>query len=324
MKRIQFVNKKPEFTAQAGVQFETVAGTLNLGVDVEFDYTSETDSNLFSGGRLLLDINGEKVLANGNFASFKLNPTWGQDGDVGADNIWIKFGVQNNWAIQAGQDTYVAASGTTMYRANFARGRTNEKDDTTGADGQLTFTKTMGDAAGFELTAQSLNDGDTVIVRPVMTYAADKVSMAFGLELPVAATDNDDYAAIGGSVDDGMKWIGSGATVSYQATDDLALTLRAAYLADDRVDNNEIDAMTAGINAQYQNFFIGALYGEVDADLAASNSEEIQVYASYRIPTLLEIQNFDLYLGAGYSDSKVNGVNKDDVVGARARLKYVF
>ena len=121
--------------AHAGATFDTPAGTLNLGADVEFDYTSETDSNLKSGGRLLLDINGEKVLANGNFAGFKLNPVWGQDGSRGADDVWIKFGVKNDWAIQtghfeaadlspAGQDTYIASSGTTMYRANYARGRT--------------------------------------------------------------------------------------------------------------------------------------------------------------------------------------------------------
>ncbi|HEY5715336.1 MAG TPA: carbohydrate porin, partial [Psychromonas sp.] len=98
--------------AHAGATFDTAAGTLNLGADVEFDYTTQSgedysesgdaDIDLTSTGRLLLDVNGEKVLDNGNFAGFKLNPTWGQNGKAGADDIWIKFGQKDNWAIQAG------------------------------------------------------------------------------------------------------------------------------------------------------------------------------------------------------------------------------
>ena len=327
--------------AHAGATFDTAAGTLYLGADVEFDYTSEggekfnnrvaedADADLFSSGRLLLDINGEKVLENGNFAGFKLNPVWGQNGDAGADDIWIKFGVKNDWAIQAGhfeaidlspagQDTYIAESGTVMYRANFARGRNDES-----GGGQMTFSKTMGDAAGFEVTAQSLNDGDTVVVRPVVTYAADKLSMVAGAEIPALANE-EDYNNIVGTPDDGADWFGLGGAASYAATDDLTLTVRAAFLTDDRVDDNSVDAYTAGINAQYQYFFIAALYGEADADVDTFDTEELQIYASYKIPAILDVDNFDIYLGAGYSDAEVNGVSKDDVVGARVRLKYIF
>jgi hypothetical protein len=329
-------------TAHAGATFDTTAGTLNLGADVEFDYTTQDskqealDTDLYSSGRLLLDINGQKVLDNGNFAAFKLNPVWGQDGSAGADDIYIKFGQMHNWALQAGhfeatdlspagQDTYIAESGTVMYRANFARGRTNVKEDQTGADGQMTFTKTMGDSAMFELTAQSLNEGKTVVVRPVVTGdLGDSVTMAVGAELPAVA-DNDDYYSITGeAADDGKDWLGFGGHVTWQTTENLALTARAAYLMDERVDANNIDAYTAGLNAQYQNFFISALYGEADADDDAYDSEEIQVYASYRIPAILDIDNFDIYLGAGYSDSKVADENQDDVIGGRVRLKYIF
>ncbi|NRA55419.1 MAG: carbohydrate porin [Gammaproteobacteria bacterium] len=306
--------------AHAGATFDTPAGTLNLGADVEFDYTSETDSNLKSGGRLLLDINGEKVLANGNFAGFKLNPVWGQDGSRGADDVWIKFGVKNDWAIQtghfeaadlspAGQDTYIASSGTTMYRANYARGRTS-------ADGesqvQATFTKNIGAAAGFEVTAMSADEGDAVVVRPAVNYAVDNVSMAFGLEVPVAGKGDD------------ADWLGLGGYVSFAASDDLTLTARTAYLADDTDAANSMDSLTAGINAQYKNFFIAALYGQTDADSAASETEELQVYASYKIPMILDIKNFDIYVAAGWSEAKLNDVTQDDVVGARVRLKYVF
>lgn len=321
--------------AHAGATFDTAAGTLNLVADIEFDYTSETHSNLFSGGRLLLDINGSKVLENGNFAAFKLNPVWGQNGSAGADDIWIKFGVQNNWALQsghfeaadlspAGQDTYIASSGTTMYRANFARGRTDENDDNTGADGQMTFTKTLGDRAGFELTAQSRNDGDTLMVRPVVTYAMDSVSMVLGAEFPVAAKEDSSFSITGDTSDKGKNWVGFGGAATLQATDELALTARAAYLADNRVDTNEVEAMTAGINAQYQHFFISALYGKVDADVNTDDTKELQIYASYKIPTVLDIDNFAIYLGAAWSEADINGVTQDDVMGGRVRLKYIF
>ena len=118
--------------AHAGATFDTSVGSLYLGGDVEFDYTSETDRDLYSSGRLLVDINGQRSLDNGYFAAFKVNPTFGQNGGTGVDDVWFKFGMSDNWALQAGhfeatdlspagQDTFVASSGTAMYRANFAR-----------------------------------------------------------------------------------------------------------------------------------------------------------------------------------------------------------
>lgn len=317
--------------ANAGQTFDTAAGTLYLGGDVEFDYTTQTgeaydgtsvESDFNGSGRLLLDIHGERVLDNGVFAGFALNPTWGQNGDDGADDVWIKFGVKNNWALQAGhfeamdlspagQDTYVAESGTTMYRADYARGR-NDED----GGAQMTFTKSS-DAVGFELTAQSQDDGNTVIIRPAVSAdLSDKLAMSLGLELPV----------VGDTVgtNDSKDWIGFGGALSLQATDDLTLTARAAYLADDRDQTNSIDSYTAGLNAQFRNFFISALYGESDSDADALDTTETQVYASYKIPAVMDLDNFDIYLGAGWSQAELNNASKDDVIGARVRLKYIF
>lgn len=343
--------------AHAGATFDTAAGTLNIGADVEFDYTTQsgeqfnidpnaasiadltTDakSDFAGSGRLLLDINGERVLENGSFAGFKLNPTWGQNGSRGADDVWIKFGVKNNWALQAGhfeaqdlspagQDTYIAESGTVMYRANYARGRTN---DETSGEAQVTFNKTMA-GAGFELTAQSQDNGNLVILRPVVTASlSDTVSMAFGLEVPVAGEDLMADTAFGPEPVDSKDWIGAGGSVSFQASDDLTLTARAAYLADDRYQNMSIDSYTAGLNAQFKNFFISALYGASDyADLG--DTTETQVYASYKIPAVMDLDNFDIYLGAGWSKAEISSdllasdITKDDVIGARVRLKYIF
>lgn len=329
--------------AHAGATFDTSVGSLYLGGDVEFDYTSETDRDLYSSGRLLVDINGQRSLDNGYFAAFKVNPTFGQNGGTGVDDVWFKFGMSDNWALQAGhfeatdlspagQDTFVASSGTAMYRANFARGRLGEtdydnfdgEDDAITGDGQMTFTKTIGDSAGFEMTAQSRNEGEAVIIRPLVTFAGDKVSAAFGGELPVMADESEFATFPGQTVDDGEDWYGVGGWVAFQATDDLTLTARGAFLSDDRMDDNTIEAYTAGLNVQFQNFFIAALYGETDADIDTYDEEETQVYASYKIAGIMGMDNFDIYLGAGWSDSELNGASQDEISGARVRLKYIF
>jgi predicted porin len=312
--------------ANAGQTFDTAAGSLYLGGDVEFDYTSETDKNLASGGRIEVVIQGERVLDSGAFAMFKVAPRIkAGDGDHETGDLKLGFGMKDDWSITtgrfeaadlstAGQDTYIAESGTTMYRAATARGRTGES-----GDAQVTFNKAMG-AAAFELTAQSQESGDLVILRPVVTAdLGHKVSMTFGLEVPVVG--NDDNAR------DEADWLGAGGSITLQATDDLALTARAAYLADDRAQTNSVDSYTAGLNAQFQNFFISALYGESDADANTTeikDTTELQVYASYKIPAVMEIDNFDIYLGAGWSEAKISDVTQDEVVGARIRLKYIF
>ncbi|ABM05387.1 raffinose porin [Psychromonas ingrahamii 37] len=309
--------------ANAGQTFDTAAGSLYLGGDVEFDYTSQTNDNVTSGGRLLIDIHGQKVLDNGAFASFAVAPTFGQTGGTGTDDVKFAFGMQNDWSLTvgrfeaqdlspAGQDTYVASSGTTMYRAATARGRVSGS-----GDAQATFNKTMS-AAGFELTAQSQDNGDLVILRPAVTAdLSNKVSMIVGLEVPVAGNE------VAG-VSDSADWLGAGGALILQATDALTLTARAAFLADDTDQTTSVDSYTAGLNAQYNNFFISALYGESDSDSDANDTTETQVYASYKIPAVMEINNFDIYLGAGWSEAELNKVTQDEVVGARVRFKYIF
>ena len=193
-----------------------------------------------------------------------------------------------------------------MYNAGTARGRVG--DD---AEAQVTFTKEMGDTA-FELTANSGPDGDkgdTVILRPVVTYAADSVSLAVGAEVPVVDQDED------------QDWYGFGATTTVTLTDDLAVNARVAYRTDD---DSDTDSMTAGIGAQYANAYLAVVYGEDDADNNAADAEELQVYASYKIPAVMDIDNLDIYLAAAYSEGEVNSSDVDDVTGARIRVKYVF
>ncbi|HCL6042138.1 TPA: carbohydrate porin, partial [Klebsiella michiganensis] len=51
-------------------------------------------------------------------------------------------------------------------------------------------------------------------------------------------------------------------------------------------------------------------------------------HASYQIPNVMNMQNFNIYLGAYYSildsDEKLSQGDDDDRYGARVRFKYFF
>lgn len=325
--------------AHAGATFDTPQGKLNIGGDVEFDVTADnysedprpTDSQSATG-RLLLDINGERVLSNGNYAGFKLNPTWGQQGTDGADDVWFGFGVKNDWGFKlghfeaydlspAGQDTYVADSGMTMYRANAARGR---QDD----GGQVQLTKENGqwhfelatmfgddDGATDAATAVGITKNkDPLLARPVVAWTGDTVTVAAGAEVNLIS---DAYLETA-TGDDASDWVGYGATTTIKASDDLSFTLRGAL--------RDADAQkdyTVGPGMQYQNFFAAYLYGLNNPD-AGSDTKNHLLYASYKIPGVMGIDNFDMYLGASYGKIKPDTGTDSENYGARVRFKYFF
>lgn len=334
--------------AHAGATFDTPQGKLNIGGDVEYDVTADnysertsapgaTDSQTASG-RILLDINGERVLSNGNFAGFKLNPMWGQQGDdKGADDAWFNFGVKNDWSVKlghfeaydlspAGQDTYVVGYGDELYRAKQARGRTSD-------GGQIMFAKEAGEWH-FEVSTQYGSDNglyddqetadtvtknkDPLLARPVVAWTGEQVSVAVGAEINLIS---DAYVntATGDSVSD---WTGYGATASFKASDDLTLTVRGAF-----ADLDEGDRYSFGPGVQYQNFYAAYLYGvNKDTTGAAESKTKYNVaYASYKIPAVMGIDNFDMYVGASWGSEKVDGVKENnDELGTRVRFKYFF
>ncbi len=335
--------------AHAGATFDTPQGKLNIGGDVEFDVTANnykeghsadaTDSQ-YAHGRLLLDINGERVLANGNYAGFKLNPTWGQQGGTGADDVWFGFGVKNDWGFKlghfeaydlspAGQDTYVADEHMSLYRASAARGRiggTNNASDSESNTGHALFTKESGQWH-FELGTMFGADGDAglagadknkdpLLVRPVAAWTGDTVTVAVGAEVNLIP---DAYVDAAG--EDLSDWTGYGATTTIKATDDLSFSLRGAYRAGD-----EYDQYTVGPGVQYQNFYAAYLFGNTNYDDAVTADKDNHVvYASYKIPGVMGLDNFDIYLGASYGKIKTdNAPESEEDYGAKVRFKYFF
>ena len=346
--------------AHAGATFDTPQGKLNIGGDVEYDVTAnnygegthDTNGNhatatndatdtQSASGRILLDINGERALANGNYAAFKLNPMWGQQGeDKGADDAWFGFGVKNDWGFKighfeaydlspAGQDTYVADDHMNLYRAKDGRGRNSN-------GGQIMLSKEAGQWH-YELTTQFGADGDSsqglytdagatvvknkdpLLARPVVAWTGDTVTVAVGAEINLIS---DAYVADLGGADARESisdWTGYGATTTIKATDDLSFSLRGAYRSAD-----EFDQYTVGPGVQYQNFYIAYLYGATNPDGSDNNTTNHLTYASYKIPGVMGLDNFDMYLGASWGNEKVGSADATEELGGRVRFKYFF
>lgn len=328
--------------AHAGATFDTPQGKLNIGGDVEYDLTADsfseghdadaTDSQSL-GGRILLDINGERVLANGNFAGFKINPVYSPNGNYGnGEDSWFSFGVKNDWAVKmghyeaydlspAGQDTYVVGYGDNLYRAKAARGRAN-------SGSQAMFSKEAGqwhmevstlfgdDNGMYDSMAGVTKNKDPLLARPVVAWTGDTVTVAVGAELNLIT---DAYVDAAG--EDVSDWTGYGATATVKASDDLSFSLRGAYKAAD-----EGDGYSVGPGMQYQNFYAAYLYGE-NTDSTGTDDVDTEynvVYASYKIPAVMGIDNFDMYLGASWGDKKVADEDTTEELGGRVRFKYFF
>ena len=336
--------------AHAGATFDTPQGKLNIGGDVEYDLTADSFSENTAaagvadatdtqqaGGRILLDVNGERALANGNYAAFKLNPMWGQQGQHnGADDAWFGFGVKNDWGFKvghfeaydlspAGQDTYVVGYGDNVYRAKDGRGRN-------GSGGQIMLSKEAGQLH-YELTTQFGADGDTtlgeytnegknkdpLLVRPVVAWTGDTVTVALGAEVNLIS---DAYVANqnGDARDSISDWTGYGAAATAKVSDDLSVSLRAALRSGD-----EFDQFSAGPGVQYQNFYAAYLFGKTNYDAATKADKKYNVaYASYKIPAVMGLDNFDMYLGASWGNEKLGSADATEELGGRVRFKYFF
>jgi hypothetical protein len=299
--------------ANAGQTFDTAAGSLSIGGDVEFNYETKTGSNLTTGGDVTIAVSGVRLLENGAYAGFAVATEAGLSGDVSFDDRKFVLGQQNDWSLALGafEATNLSPAGADMslvktvtgYTANVARGRTDSKvTNLNKGQTQVTFNKAAG-ALGYELTASSQQSGDIVILRPIVTYSAAKFSLAVGAEVPVVDTA------------DAADWTGYGATTTIQASDMLSVTLRAALQSGNNADGSDIDKMTAGAGFGVQNVFLGVELNDDGTD------SETNVYASYKIPAIMDIDNLDMYLGAGHAFAPDSA---NDITTGKVRVKYNF
>lgn len=265
------------------------------------------------------------------------------------------------------QDTFVEHSGNTandlyddgsgyIYMMKEGRGRSD-------AGGNFLMSKQL-DNWYFELNTlfedgtslYSENDGkhsyhgremvqqkNVIYMRPVVAYTQDEFTVSAAMESNVVDGAYG-YEGKNGEIIDQSDRTGYGLTMTWngQKTDPengIVVNLNTAYLDA----NNEKD-FTAAVNALWRNFELGYVYAHNTIDDYAGlikHDDDDWIYnegtydihtihASYLIPNVMNMKNFNVYLGAYYSminsdNSNADGYTEnDDRYGARVRFKYYF
>lgn len=298
--------------------YEGEKGVLTFGGDAEYNinyqnFDGDESANDFSqDGRLLIRFNGKTTTSAGYFAEFEVEPILTHNGNVDHDDAWFAFGQENNWDIRvgdfegydlfpAGQDTFLTSS---AYKVNNARGRGTAEGDSVG---HVAFTKYAGPMQ-FELgVMMAEEDGisdNAVYVRPVVAYSDNGFTLAAGVEMDVTNETNPNDE------------IGYGVRGSYSSGD---ASYNAAIAHLDKGDLGG-DITSATLNATFGSLGVGYYYSAQDFD---ASEDEHAIMASYKIPNVLDIKDFSIYLGA-YHTRNVGYVDGRNETGVRTRLKYEF
>ena len=261
-----------------------------------------------------------------------------------------------------GQDTFIEYSGNTandLYEDGFGyiymmkEGRGRSKNG-----GSIQLNKPFLTNFNFELNGL-INNGEKMFnkstyhgynidkkknvayVRPVLSWKNDSISTAIAAETNVVKNaygyyDNDEKFR------DQSKRTGYGATFSWNSEGDwnasnkgLKINTSFAYMnAKDEKD------MTIGTNLVWEHIGFGYIFANNDIkkfnlenrikDGHINNKGKYKIHtvnASYLINNVLDMDNFNIYLGTYYSlldRSKSHGDNTDDRYGARVRFKYFY
>lgn len=350
--------------ALAEITWEGEKGRLTLGGDVEFNLNaanSQEGGNLFEAGgtrdrwdqdgRLLVSIGGERVLDNGNYARVLAQPTLSTNGGVGSDDAWFSFGHPAVGEMKIGrfealdlfplgQDVFIEYSGDTssglysdgsgyLYMAKEARGRGANAGQVmlsrSQRDWYLELASIIGDRSDLFANTyhghQVVKNKDSFVVRPAVRWQNGPFSFAIGAEHNLI-----DDAILDETGRDISKRTGYGATFGWQSGV-VQANLNAAWL-----DAQDEENLTLGANILLDKFGLGYIYGHNNIDEAAASADHLEgtqkintFYTSYRFDQVLDMDNFNILLGAYWSDFDADEVTRDtDRYGARVRFKYFF
>ncbi|MGX9522847.1 carbohydrate porin [Vibrio mediterranei] len=337
----------------AGTTFgNTTDGQLTLSGDIELNFNArniDTENGLKvadSGksfnqdGRISFAVEGQRTIGL-NTLSFKFNPTYKTEGEVGLDDAWLNLS-RNNTNLKVGrfeaadlfpkgQDIFVNNAGDAvddsivtpnfyLYEMKEGRGRAKEA-------GQIMLTQGFGNVTAevstvfgkrsdiADITKATIDD--SLYIRPVVTYTNEGFTISGGMEAQVLS----DTIVVNGK--DIGKRIGFGATTGY-ATDNFSVLANYAQMnAEDETDRS------IGINTTLYGIGLGYIRGINDVGknsvLNKPSGSLDTFYTSYEFKQVLGFDNFDTYLGAYYSKYSQDDTNKSaNDLGARLRLKYYF
>lgn len=329
-----------------------VNGRLLIGLD---GYRRQ-DNGDFAGFRVqpLANMNGSMGLDDAAFFFGKENDWQAKIGRFEAYDMY-----------PLNQDTFIEYSGNTandlyadgygyIYMMKEGRGRSSD-------GGNIMLSKSLGGwylevntlfEDGTSLYADNEYHGNTldnkknvIYVRPVVAWKGESLSAAVAMEANVVRNAYG-YTDSNGEWRDQSRRTGYGATFGWNSLaqdpeNGLQINLNTAYL-----DAKDEQDATIGINGLWRRFELGYIFAHNDLKAFTLNSgvnsdldgpmtnpgkyDIHTLHASYLIPNVFDMQNFNLYLGAYTSwlrkesgNQLVNG-GDDERYGLRVRFKYLF
>ena len=261
-----------------------------------------------------------------------------------------------------GQDTFIEYSGNTandLYEDGFGyiymmkEGRGRSKNG-----GSIQLNKPLFNHMNFELNAL-INNGEkmfnkstyhgyqidkkknVVYLRPVLSWKNDSFSTAIAAETNVVKNAYG-YYDDNGKFRDQSKRTGYGATFSWNSEDDWdaankGFKINTSFAYMDAKDEKD---MTIGTDIVWEKIGLGYYFANNDIkkfnpdnrikDGHINNKGKYKIHTvntSYLIDNVLDMDNFNIYLGAYWSlldRNKSHGDNTDDRYGARVRFKYFY
>ncbi|CAI1078946.1 Sucrose porin precursor [Serratia rubidaea] len=328
-----------------------INGRILVGLD---GYRRNPDGR-FSGFRVqpLADMSGKMNLDDAAFF-FGKEQDW--QAKIGRFEAYDMFPLN--------QDTFIEYSGNTandlyadgfgyIYMMKEGRGRSS-------SGGNLMLSKTAGDwyfelntlvEDGTSLFQENSYHGNTLenkknvaYLRPVIAWKKDRFSAALAMESNVVNNAYGYQDARGQWVDQ-SKRNGYGMTLSWNNLADDAENGIVANLSTAYLDAAGEQDFSAGANVLWRRFELGYIYArntikefstdgmaaQIDNPLSEPGRYDIHtIHASYQIPNIMAMPNFNLYLGAYASmleadaDNKIANGDNDKRYGLRARFKYFF
>ncbi|MGJ3347862.1 carbohydrate porin [Morganella sp. Je.2.23] len=297
------------------VSADNEKGTLKLYGDVEFNIDAASRKGQITSmqtqagrgaddfgdkerwdinGRILIGLDGQRKLDNGNYAGFSVQPLANMSGNIGLDDAVFYFGKENKWKYKIGryeaydmfplnQDTFVEHSGNSandlyadgfgyIYMMKEGRGRSNSggamnlssnydnwyfEVNTLVEDGSRVFKDQ-------EYHGRKLQNKKNVIyVRPVVAWNYDNVTIAGAVDANVISNAYG-FNNADGKFEDQSRRTGYGLTMKWDTLKDdpengMVVNVSTAYL--DAKNENDF---SAGTNVLWRKFQLGYIYAHND------------------------------------------------------------
>ncbi|OAT46533.1 putative glycoporin [Proteus hauseri ATCC 700826] len=254
-----------------------------------------SDSEKWSlNGRILIGVDGERELQNGNYAGFSAQPMADMTGKMNLDDAVFYFGQRDKWQYKIGryeaydmfplnQDTFVEYSGNTandlygdgfgyIYMMKEGRGRSS--------DGGSMMVNTQYDNWYFELNAL-VEDGTSVFkdseyhgrkldnrknviyMRPVVAWQKDNFTIAAAVDGNVI-TNAYGYEDADGNFQDQSRRTGYGLTLKWDTLSEDPINGIVANLSTAYLDAKNENDFSIGGNVLWQKFQLGYIYAHND------------------------------------------------------------